>query len=303
MREIVLAMKNNYKSASWAVVGSSGSFSTTPAAGMDAVDRWGVVADLVWESGGSNHSWIVLSSPSGHPSATKTVYLTIALSTGASNQQDVTFKWDSAAPTGGSLTADPTQSANVATYTDRQVVPSPVSNCKYHLLRNTDGDVLNFVSEDGSGYCAHLNASLKTVNADTGCNYPWIGICDYDDTAQGGFKAETMYTTTRSVMYWQDGTKLTNSQYGCCHYVIVSTKYTDVVDSAGSDISTEYPDFPAILVSRVANKVGNYGALADISWAATAGSVVGGTEAPTGTSNRAIFGEFWVPNGGTTPSF
>jgi len=299
-REILRVFKNNMVSAGWTVEGSSDSV----AAGMDSTDRWDSDTDLVWNSGGSAHSWLVLSSPSGYPSASKTLYWTIALSTGASNQHLVNFSIATAIPTGGSTTADPSQPSNSRTFTNKQIVPATVANVSYHMGRNTDGDWFHFVSEDGVGYAAFGWHTLEAINGDSGVNYPCHSLCSYNDASPGAALETQWRNISHSAMWWQDDSVyVTTNDYGVLWPDLGGQVFAGQMDSNGSDISTEYFDLPVILASRETNEVGVFGVLTDIGIGPSGSGVAQASEIPTGTSSRTLIGEFWYPNGGTTPVF
>jgi hypothetical protein len=304
--EFLHTLKEALKSAGWSVKGSSDGGGGGAPVG-DNIDRWTDGAgftDVVWDTPGNNFSWIVLESPSGYPSAGKNVWLTISCEYAAGTEYQARFHWATAIPTGGSATAAPTQGANSRSYANRQVFRNPLANSKYHIHYNTDGDFLAFVSEDGSGYCAFVLCSLEAVNGDTGALYPWIGLCNYTDLDPGGMTEDAWRTNTEGVCFWQDDSPIpSTNQMGILQPTISTTSFRTDMDSNGSDISTEYFDIPCIVVTRNTGEVGVLGTLPDVSWAPSGLGVVQGTEAPTGTSDRCIVGDHWVPNGGITPSF
>lgn len=307
-REILrVGLKDILILAGWQVVGSTDGTNSSwdTAAAPTATDHWGTNGTLNWNSNGSAHSYFVLKSPSGYPSATKSVYLTIALSTGAGNQQDVNFSWASAIPTedASPLINDPAQPANALTFTDKQLVPSPVSNVKYHAVYNTDGDAFLHVSEDGSARAAFGFASLETVNGDTGVLYPWWGFIGYADTGAGAATMANSLNSAHSTGFWQDDTLTITNQFGPCRLIQNVSDIQADFDSNGSDISTQFPDMPCHVASVFTNEVGMYGIFPDVSLAPNGSGVAQGTEVPTVTSSRTIVGHFWWPNDNNTPSF
>jgi hypothetical protein len=248
----------------------------------------------------------VFESPSGYPSAGNNVWLTIACSTGTGNEDAVTFAWATAIPTGGSATADPTQDAASRTFTTKQVFPATLANCKYHIHYNTDGDFFAFVSEDGTGYAAFSIASFEAINGDTGTNYPWIGVCSYDDATPGAWEEVNIRAITQTVMFWQDGTPITTANVaGFLEYYMGGQDLMTFIDSSGSDISTGYPDLPAILASRQTNETGVFGVVTDLGIAPTGTGIAQASELPASpaAASRTLVGEFWFPNGDTTPLF
>jgi len=302
-KEVLLAFKNNYKSAGWTVEGSS----DAATAGMDASDRWGTdVSKVIWAAGGVAHSWIVLKSPTDWPAAGKNIWLMIGCSTGASNQHLINTNWASAAFTGGTTTTtDPVAPTNNRAYSNKQFLRTGPANSKYHMMRTNTGDVLNFVSVDGAGIVQHASGALQSGNAESGDNYPFLGIMAWLDTSNGGFSTTNMYSSSHMVMFWHsDGSVLSGSVAGVVTLAIASSQTLTYFTSTGSNISGKYPQVPAILASVSTTKVAYRGNLVDVYLAPSGTGVAQGTVEPaSGNSTTAIFGEFWVPNNNTVPSF
>jgi hypothetical protein len=232
--------------------------------------------------------------------------LTLSLSSGAGNYQDINAWWASASPPtahGTPLTNDPVQPTNFRLFSNKQLVPSPVANCKYHMIYSDAGDVLQWISEDGSGWAAHVQGSLETKNFDTGDKYPWQGWMGYLDAAKGSFIIGNSFSANHIACFNISDAVLSSNVCGLAYPYAFGAAML-AFDSNGSDISTEFPSYPAWLVSR-SGFVANRGVLVDITLAPYGTGVAQGTEepgAPT-TSTTAILGEFWVPNGGATPTY
>lgn len=299
-QQIIRAMKDNYKAAGWTVDYSCDSVTAgTPA---DGVDRWDSDTDLVWAAGGVAHSWMVLKSPTNYPGTGKTIYLLIACSTGASSQHLVNVTIGSATFTSGSTTTDPTAPANNRAFTNKQFIRTPVVATKYHMMRNTVGDVINVVSTDGVGYPLHVNGSWQTSGAESADTYPWIGAWCFQDSTRGGFTVANMQNSTHSVTFWPtDNTVISSGGIGS---IQAPSDVMSVFLAAGSSLTGTFPALPAILASQQSLKIALRGTLVDVMLAPTGVVGLQGTVEPaSGSSTTAIFGDFWIPNGNVTPSF
>jgi hypothetical protein len=144
-QKILLAVKNlfiGFANNPWTVAGSSNSV----AAGMDAVDRWAVFGNLVWDSGASAHGWIVLERVDGvqicwdlNYGNTLSEHCDVYMSAGGNY-------------TGGSTTAKPTATdeANINLGVDPahwlgNQATVPTGDHRYHVWHSTDGLVTRVV--------------------------------------------------------------------------------------------------------------------------------------------------------------
>lgn len=133
----------------WTVQGSSNGV----AAGMDAVDRWLLNTDVIWDSAGSAHSWIVLRqaalganvelliSCNTENRGNNPLYLTVLLAVGG------------AGFAGGSTTADPTAAQTISAVLQPTFVTAQAGiglwmmgdstatfNCALHVMLSDDGE-------------------------------------------------------------------------------------------------------------------------------------------------------------------
>jgi len=298
-KAVLYAWKENYKSAGWTCEGSS----SRAAAGMDGTDRWASAANLVWAAAGAAHSWIVLKSPTNYPSSGKNVYVLLACSTGASSQHLINAGHASAPYTGGSTTADPTAPTNSRAYANKQILQATLANSKWHTLRNTVGDVLNFASVDNSGVALHANGCLQSApTAESGDTFPVIAIMAY--TSTGALTAALMQNTGHHAIFWTDGTVISVNVSGVAIPQMPTAPALNYFGLSGSNISNAYPRFPAFLHSGQSNKTAFRGTLVDVAMGPGGSTVPTGVTDPySGTPVYALVGEFWVPCGGTVPQF
>lgn len=119
----------------WTVVSSSDSVTA------DATDNWSATTDLVWASGASAHSWIVLQQGAGGGQ------LCIDLNYAVSNVEKAEFRWSAGGNfTGGTVNARPTATdeidistkAGTADYIAANQTGTPAQNV-FHVWHSTDG--------------------------------------------------------------------------------------------------------------------------------------------------------------------
>ncbi len=118
----------------WTVVGSSDGV----AASMDGTDRWIDTGDLIWASGASAHSWIVLKQVG----IASNFQLVVDLNSGA---QDIatTYFSPSSGFTGGSITARPTATDEVRILLNQAWCGFTANHsgyCFIHAMQSTDGN-------------------------------------------------------------------------------------------------------------------------------------------------------------------
>lgn len=307
---VLLAIKNNYVSAGWTVQGSS----NASAAGYDAVDRWSTIADLAWNTAGNAHSWIVLRSPANYPSASGSIWLLLSCSPAvATDYHRVRVTPASSAFSGGSTTASPTAGANAYTGLGTsgvvQFLNSVLTPSSWHALRNTVGDTMFFVSQQGASYAATSWTSLQTTGNEAADPYPWHGMFAYSASAPGGFNVDLTDDTAASIQFWIDGSTMASSNItGVMRYFTPSGGSTNVLlsyfDSNGSDISGVFPALPCFVFSGITNRQCIRGRWPDVYQAPQAANVSQGTVVPqVGSPAAAIVGSFWVPAGGNVPVF
>lgn len=306
VREILYQHKVNMLTAafgSWSVLHSSDGASNAGAA-----DYWDGVTKLVWNTNGSSHSYITLYK-TDYPTSGNIIYCTISLSTGSSNQHLINVTYSAAAPTldGSPLINDPTFPASkYRTFSNVQVVRTPVANVKYHSHGNTTGDWALFVSVDGAGRFPFAMGMLKSTNFMTGDKWPCLCFSDWLDSGQGSFTHTNMQSTTAHVMFQHSNDNPYPNYSGISRSVFV-TAFGDsllaYIDSNGSDISGEMPAVPVVLFGHSAGNIDVKGALVDIFSAPFDVSVAqGSTVRPIGTAQYAVVGQFWFPCGGTVPT-
>lgn len=290
-QNVALALKNLILAAGGSVIGSSNSV----AAGLDAVDRWAAASDLVWNSAGNAHSWIVLRD--AHD-----LYWLIACSTGTGSPHLVNVTFGTTSFTGGSVTADPTAitAGNMRSLANKQFLRSTLANSKFHTWRSDRGDWLFGVSADLSGRVMTMWGSLLCENNEVGDLYPQTAFAAFADSGNGGFVRTNLASASHAAQWQNSGALAAGSNWGPQQYggTDVMSQFT----SLGSGVSGRYPGLPVLLFSQAIPAL--RGTLVDIEFAPGGTGVLQFTEDPASpaTAERLIIGDFWVPSGGTSLS-
>jgi hypothetical protein len=294
-KALIFAWKTLMLANGWTVDGSCDSVAN----GIDAVDRWASAANLVWAAAGVAHSWIVLHHP------TRSQRLLIDLSTGATSQHQTTQIWSSSSFSGGSNTAAPTTTAgNSQTFTNKPHALTPVAPVHYHTERvGTTGEFMFNVSADGSGRFMTTFGLRHSSLFETGDDHPVIALACFNNATRGGLTVANTQSATHAIMWNDDGTRTTGN-FGVSQIIDAgATGISALQQSSGSSISGQFMMLPAILWTGTGT-VSPRGQLVDVKIAPSQSTVSVGTEEPLSpaTSTTCIVGEFWVPNGGVTPS-
>ncbi len=300
---MVLAMVTNYLAAGWTCLGSSDGATT---GALDAVNRWSAYTNLVWAAAGTNHSWIVLQSPAGYPTASHLLQLLIACSPSTgTNVHMINMSVTTNGYTGGSLTADPTAVTGLDTksYVNLQLSPSAtvVSASRYHAVYDNVGNTFFSISVNGSGYPAFNCWTNKTSGFESGYLYPVIHFAAYNGAGTGSNTLGFMVRTS-GLAAWTNagvidtGTTGMTVPYNATNGLNLMGSFT----STGSGFSGQWPGFPAAVFSSNALF---FGTLTDMYLAPNHSSITQGAEEPSGTTQMAIFGDLWIPDLGVAPLF
>lgn len=303
--ETLFQLKDKMESAAfgtWSVLHSS------DGATAGAADYWVDAGDLVWAANGVAHSYITLFK-TDYPTAGNELYVTFALSTGASNQHLVNVTFSTAAPTldGSPIINDPTfPSSKYKTFTDHQLVRQSVANSKYHIHGNTVGDWALQVSVDGAGRFPSMIGMFKTTNFMTGDKWPCLCVCGWTDSGAGAFTYANMQILTHHVVFQHgdDAPYPTYSGLGrACYSTALATDLLEYIDSQGSDISSQMPGIPVTLFGYATNNIDTKGALVDITCAPAHTSIAQGvTFRPKLSPEYVVIGQYWFPCGGVVPT-
>ena len=236
----------------------------------------------------------------------------LACSTGATNQHLINETHSSSQFTGGTTTADPTATASTfRTYTNAQYLKSPVVNVHYHVMYSTSGDVLFFTSTDAAGFPQFGGGYCLLVNSEAGVNYPCIAFTAFNSSTPGGMTVSNLGGSSNATLWMQDGLITTTGGVAQYQTAFGQTWPAQFNGTQGTYASiSKWLLLPAVVFAQGTPSGGSAtagfaGVLVDVSLAPTGTNTTQATEEPASpaTSTTAKFGEFMVPNGGTTPVF
>lgn len=262
-------------------------------AGMDNTNRWAADADLVWNTAGNAHSWIVLQFGSKF-------HLCIDLANATSSNMAVYMS--PTAFTGGSTTARPTSADEI------QILGTTSAGAQwdvgtaniqrvYHLDLTTDSSCLRLIS-----YANNIQASFWEISVPdvfvTGWTNPMYGgiapgqggtldgICTYANL----FNASTLLKAK--------GVSAMNLTYTTECASTGGSGYIGQLQTVPNSLSGEYP-MPTIgLYSSTAANIGRHGAVIDI-WAGSTINNSGDTYPTGATRTFMTFGDIIMPWDGT----
>lgn len=274
-RTLMLAIKNaliGFSSHPWTVVGSN----NTVAAGLDAVDRWTVIGDLVW-SLGSTASWIVLTN-----AGLGTYQLLISLegSSGAGSNFEIR-----ASPgglyTGGATNARPTA-------TDEIIIGSTIPWCDSGLTSRVRTALHVAMSTDGQ--CTRIWMCTQQGLV-TGC---WI----FDKLSDAVFsvpvvaliQASSSHALTFAGLITSSSNWKVRANGGLISAIGTAEAFGTSVLPTGtstnfdSDLDQTWPVEPMGLATQTRGAAGHLGTFQDL-WCASAQLAVGQM---LGTSRKAV---------------
>lgn len=283
--------------ARWTCVGSSDSV----AAGMDSVDRWGATYDAtkIVRNAAGVHSWIVLQSPAAIAGAGGAWFLTIDYN--GSQDYTITYALSRTLPTGGTTSARPTSTNEVAV-AGRQFQDNNTwvaTGGRIHFCVETNGAFWFFASKNGSGiiYAAIGVQPLKNLRV-AGDTWP---ICAF---VQGGSvqalaDADNLFfcggttgvISTRA--YNPTGPVLTASVATVLAYK-VSTSTLTAAQAGAFFADGKFETLPLIVCTTTAGVIGLKGELYDAA-AIASEAAVGARFPAAGSIESIVVGDVLAP--------
>ncbi len=292
MREAMFLIKTiliGFASNPWTVVSSSDS--STAGAG----DKWLTSSNLVWNTAGVAHSWIVLQQDGIQTGFQLCIDLT------PSGGSQANFFASMAGFTGGSTTARPTATD------ENQLGPTNTT-----WLRTDAGTVWLNVVQSSDGQCTRVfafNAAVGSTLAApgafwlldrpqdpvTGWTNPYVGMVR-------GQAAGTALTTYNNLVNTAPSTNLLRGRHSTFNFDAnfttelygTSTIYLGDRLQLPNDISGEYAIVPCGFASETASAVGRHGNLFDL-WMGPANVHSGDTFPLSATRQFVKFGDLLLP--------
>lgn len=277
----------------WTVRGSSDSV----AAGMDAVDRWAADANLVNDTAGNVHSWIVLRQTG---IATNFEICLDLNSNGGSGNFDFIVS-PGAGFTGGSTTARPTATDEVVTQANSAYAWSNVdANHVVHVLQSTDGQCTRVAVWRASTNLCTFWILDKPANPVTGWTKPslfgTVGVSSGVVNTAGLFGN---FANTTLKGYGSAAMVLAMTGEGSQATSGLLSNLTGIGTTANSFDGT-WPLFPIGIGSITVAMQGRHGTVFDLWWRPTSLGQI--DTFPNDTSRQfVVMGDFVLPWDGSVP--
>lgn len=270
----------------WTVIGSSNGV----ASGLDAVDRWAADADLVWNTAGSAHSWIVLQQ------------------TGISSTFQVMISCDSGTPalativvshnafTGGSITANPTAVGSSTVLNQAAYGMGGAGTLRLHVMRTTDGSCTRFVTAIG-GVVTGLHILDKMGNKTAGVVADYIGWSVGSSNGITPASTDINHSTNANAKFFGVSAA---SAFMATEGWGAGPSYAQV--GGASNFTSASPILPVCLWSTTVSNRGRIGTLVD-GWLGLSTNATGTAYPDTGTTRQFVqHGVFITPWNRTTPA-
>ncbi len=288
----------------WTVVGSSDGAT----AGLDGTDRWTNTFDatkLLRAAAASNHSWIVMQSPSTISTLGVPFYLLISL--GTNSDARILVRASKTAFTGGSITADPTSvdSTDFSVFNLLADINAQPSRCTY--VTDAVGNFFVVWSRNGIGVF-HTMIAFQAWTPMVGDAYPFTIIFDSRAAQRGALDSVgAVYSASAA-----------NTGEGCA----MRSPTGSVINGSGEGTGIMFPQSASWANRTNVNQgTGRHDAVACITyfyqstgsiggvrgiipdwWIANSSKPVGNCEPTVGDTEHMMVGNTYVPNGGVAPT-
>lgn len=199
VKEIAFDIKTKLKAAGWTVTQSS------DAAAVAASDLWIDVDDII--RGAGAHSWIVLKSPTNWPTTGKSIWFGIDYDTTNDAQMGFASRGD-ADWTSLTTSVGPNNSISGATgvnpfYAPYQVVvPTSLTDCKFHSHYSDQGDFIYYVSNSTSQQAQYGLIINKCTDHDAADLYPVVNYSRGTGSATAGVSNSGFYYSQMQNAYY-----------------------------------------------------------------------------------------------------
>jgi len=281
-KAIILALKESligFAQNPWTVSGSSNS----TVAGMDSVDRWASITDIV--NSASNHSWIVLRQ-----TGIATNY-EICIDFGTGGNTITLAASASAGFTGGSVSARPTATDEAVLISNNIYMSGVDTTHQLHVMQSTDGSCTRaIVWRGGTNLCTFFLFD-KATNTVTGWTNPCLSLAQ---CSTGGI-AMTYSSLSLGISsfgrYSGNFTALwTSESVGGSIFPELTNIGTET-----NSIDNAWSFFPIGIASTTSSNRGRHGSIVDLWWRPI--SVSNGDTFPNSASNRQFvaFGPLIFP--------
>ena len=272
----------------WTVVGSSDSST----AGLDGVDRWAADSNLVWNAGGSAHSWIVLQQAG--ISTTFQMLIALDVSSGAGTSLSIVVSHN--AFTGGSVTANPTATGSNTVIGATTYGVGTAGTLRLHVMRSADGQGTRIVFATG-GIVTGLWIFDKMGQVTSGVGQPYAAWAVGSTDGVTPASTAANHSTTANCRGF--GVSALSS-FMTCEGWGAGPSYAQV--GGPSNFTAASPMLPIQLWSTTASNRGRVGTLVD-AWFGLSTNPTGTAYPDTGTTRQFVqHGVFITPWNRTTPA-
>lgn len=276
----------------WSVVGSSNGVTA------DASDNWLTTADIINDTSGNAHSWIIFQDPDNK------IQMVFSCEFSDTEKMAVEFATVIDPFSLGTTTASPSLPGTGYAFSsfNQTLENTPtLSDHRLHMWRSDVGDLILGTSKDGTGTIESVIWYLKSIGFTPGDAYPY-GVAQYRAAAPDGGFSEQLQSAMKG--WWDDGSDLNNMfQLNRLKAANTGSDIFSAMDTLGDDLmSNEYPREAVQVSANDIGKTAYRGHLADISWAHENAPAL--TKDNTTDSIREIvIGDFIMPfnNGDADP--
>jgi hypothetical protein len=275
-----------FGTAPWTVSGSSNG---AGAGAMDGVDRWASAANVIWNTTGNNHSWIVLKQTGID------VGFEVLIDCNVAQQYYLTVTWATSGFAGGSATTAPTAAGSITS------ISAPGSNMWaygstsafsriLHVMQSTDGECTRIVVWCNSGLLNYAPYTLwmfeKVKNPVSSWTKPFFVLVPV-----GSSTAKATYAFLNDV---NRGVAVIGSTYMYLYFSgegMVSSLVPEVLaQRRRNQINNQLWLGPIHLVCDMAGRRGLHGSIYDLWWGHWDSHLVGGWD---GTFPDDSTRQFW----------
>lgn len=283
--------------------------SATAGTAGDEVDHWAANSDVVWDSSGSAHSWVVLRQTDYFGTGTH-LYLLLDCSQNSSLEYSAALGvyCSRVGFTGGSTTARPTATdelevlaaSTVASSSNWQGDNSNAETSKrYHVLGSDDGEewrILFCVA----GYCVAMWAIGKPQDPPSGWANPYFAMVWGQETASADVTTYQYLTTNGTpIVRMTDATAGDFAGTFTCPAARSTSNQLMPIICAANHFDSSRGMWPVgIYCHTDVAAPGYHGPVADIWYGHGADST--GDTAPAAQQDFALFGDVWLPWDGSS---
>jgi hypothetical protein len=306
MKAVMFKIKSSligFSTLPWSVVGSSNSSTS----GMDGTDRWSTAANLVWNTGGSAHSWIVLKQAGLNTNFSICIDLSNASTYLATVVVSPVNGFGTAnGGTNGSTTARPTATDEIVSLNNANwAFGATNSLCQVHCMQSTDGKCTRVILCTGGYHTAlwMFDAVNNAVPGWTGTNAYFSAIAS--GTTNTGLEYY-VYQDQSSFVYFRHSTTTGNFYMGSLGYV--STSFgRQLGGKVAHDVLKEWPFCPIYLWSETPYARGYFGNPYDLYYGSATHGVTGLASSSTSYDSAGLpfnwvqIGHFIFPWNGSSP--